>query len=437
MSDNYIVIPPEGSMRCPVKAWVTGGVPIEDQAIAQLRNVASLPFIFRHVAAMPDVHWGMGATVGSVIPCVGAIPPAAVGVDIGCGMMATRTTLRRGDVPSDLQPLFAALSRAVPSGRTDNGGPGDRGAWHDIPQSVSSAWEGLEAQYLGLIDSYPELVGRNSRAHLTQLGTLGTGNHFLELSLDEHERVWLVIHSGSRGIGNKIGSVFTEIAKGLMGQFFVNLPDPALAYLPDDTEQFDGYMDGVEWAQTYAKENRRLMTERALLAVEAECGKADIEEQFDCHHNYVARENHYGKNVLLVRKGAIRAREGDVGIIPGSMGARSFIVRGKGNPESFMSCSHGAGRAMSRTAARQKFTVEDHCRTTAGVTCLKDASVLDETPQAYKDIDLVMAAQSDLVEVVDILKQFLCLKGAETDGKPRRKKQQEAPSENRGTKGVL
>ena len=425
---HYLVLPPEGNMKAPVKAWVTGGVLFEDHAIAQLRNVASLPFIFRHVAAMPDVHAGMGATVGSVIPCRGAISPAAVGVDIGCGMIATLTSLKRGDLPAHLESLYHGLERAVPSGRTDNGGVNDRGAWHDVPGSVEVAWMGLEGGCRRLLEGHPELVGRNQHAYLTQLGTLGTGNHFLELSLDEHGRVWLVIHSGSRGIGNKIGTTFTNVAKDLMGKFFITMPDVSLAYLPEGTREFDEYMDAAEWAQEYAKENRRLMTEHALKAIRNECGKFEIEEQFDCHHNYVAREHHFGQNVLLVRKGAIRAREGDMGIIPGSMGARSFIVRGKGNEESFTSCSHGAGRAMSRTAARERFTLEDHRKATEGVTCLKDSSVLDETPLAYKDIDAVMAAQADLVEVVTTLKQFLCLKGAESDDKPRRKKQQHEKS---------
>jgi tRNA-splicing ligase RtcB len=248
------------------------------------------------------------------------------------------------------------------------------------------------------------------------------------VSFDEHGRIWLVIHSGSRGIGNKIGTTFTGIAKDLMAKFFITMPDLSLAYLPEGTPEFDGYMAAVEWAQEYAKENRRLMTEHALKAIRQECGKFEIEEQFDCNHNFVARENHFGQNVLLVRKGAVRARKGDMAIIPGSMGARSFIVRGLGNEESFTSCSHGAGRAMSRTAARERFTLEDHRKSTEGVTCLKDSSVLDETPLAYKDIDAVMAAQSDLVEVVTTLKQFLCLKGAESDDKPRRKKQQHEKS---------
>jgi len=411
-SSNFTV---DNSQHVPIKMW-TAGVPVEASAMQQLRNVAALPFVHKHVAAMPDVHWGMGATVGSVIPTKGAIVPAAVGVDIGCGMMAQRTTLTAGDLPDSLAGLRTEIERRIPHGRTNNGRPGDRGAWHDLPKEIAETIpDPVGSGLTQIFDKHPKL--RKSWTHdraYNHLGTLGTGNHFVEVCLDEAGAVWVMLHSGSRGIGNRIGTYFIERAKEEMRRWFVNLPDEDLAYLPQGSELFDDYRSAVEWAQQYAALNRRYMMDAAIGALRAEVPKpfdAAAETAVNCHHNYVSWEHHFGENVIVTRKGAVRAREGELGIIPGSMGARSFIVRGKGNPESFCSCSHGAGRAMSRGEAKRRFTLADHIKATEGVECRKDADVIDETPGAYKDIDAVMAAQSDLVEVVHTLRQVLCVKG--------------------------
>jgi tRNA-splicing ligase RtcB (3'-phosphate/5'-hydroxy nucleic acid ligase) len=408
MTHSYEVFQKQGG--APVKAWIRG-VPLEEAAAQQLENVASLPFVHKWVAAMPDVHWGIGATVGSVIPTVGAIIPAAVGVDIGCGMMATQTTLTANDLPESLREIRAAIEKAVPHGRTDNGGRNDRGAWGETPEAQAEAWRSLRAGYESIVAKHRKLDRGN---HVNHLGTLGTGNHFIEVCLDESDRVWFMLHSGSRGVGNRIGTYFIQLARDDMRQWFVHLPDENLAYLPEGTEHFDDYVEAVDWAQNFASMNRKLMMRAVVRAVRSVDGIPPFEAEVqavNCHHNYVARENHYGKNVFVTRKGAVRAREGDMGIIPGSMGARSYIVRGKGNPESFHSCSHGAGRAMSRAAAKKRFTVEDHRAATEGIECRKDADVLDETPGAYKSIDAVMEAQKDLVEIVHTLRQVVCVKG--------------------------
>jgi tRNA-splicing ligase RtcB len=394
-----------------VKAW-TQGVQLEDAAKEQLTNAAQLPFIFKWIAAMPDVHFGIGATIGSVIPTKGAIIPAAVGVDIGCGMMAVQTSLNAHDLPDNLKNIRSAIESAVPHGRTNQGRAGDRGAWHNIPERNGAVWaEELKPRYDAILAKHPKLDRGN---HANHLGTLGTGNHFIEVCLDEAENVWFMLHSGSRGVGNRMGNYFIEKARLEMRKFFVNLPDIDLAYFPEHTDGFDDYVEAVEWAQDYARRNRDLMMEQIVGAVrrsgEVPAFSAEV-KAINCHHNYVARESHYGENVLVTRKGAVRAREGDMGIIPGSMGARSYIVRGKGNAESFHSCSHGAGRAMSRNEAKRRFTVADHARMTEGVECRKDADVIDETPAAYKSIDAVMAAQADLVEIVHTLRQVVCVKG--------------------------
>ena len=393
----------------PVKMW-TRGVPVDEPSKRQLLNTASMPFIYKWMAVMPDVHFGKGSTIGSVIPTIGAIIPAAVGVDIGCGMMAVRTSLVASDLPDTLLPLRSALERAVPHGRSVGRGKRDVGAWHNLPKATEEGWMGLEAAFQSIIEKHPKLGSANTANHL---GTLGTGNHFLEVCLDEADRVWFMLHSGSRGVGNAIGNYFIERAKADMRRFFINLPDEDLAYFPEGTPNFDEYVEAVEWAQTFAMMNRQVMMGHAI-----EAARGVIEKPFDahleavnCHHNYVAREHHFGKNVFITRKGAVRAAEGVMGIIPGSMGAKSFIVRGKGNLESFCSCSHGAGRVMSRTEAKRRFTVADHIADTAGVECRKDADVIDETPKAYKDIDAVMAAQADLVEIVHTLRQIVCVKG--------------------------
>jgi tRNA-splicing ligase RtcB (3'-phosphate/5'-hydroxy nucleic acid ligase) len=399
----------KGEKGVPVKAWVRG-VPLEEQAKQQLLNVAQLPFVFKWVAAMPDVHWGIGATVGSMIPTKGAIIPAAVGVDIGCGMMAVQTDLNARDLPDNLHAIRTAIEEAVPHGRTNHGGKGDVGAWEAIPERNLKAWgANLKDRYEEILQKHPKLDRGN---HSNHLGTLGRGNHFIEVCLDELDSVWFMLHSGSRG--NRMGSYFIELAKKDMQKFYLNLPDKDLAYFPEHTEHFGDYVEAVEWAQDFARTNRDLMMQQIIDAVR-ESGEvrpfiAQV-QAINCHHNYVARERHYGQNVLVTRKGAVRAQVGDMGIIPGSMGAKSYIVRGKGNPESFMSCSHGAGRAMSRGEAKRRFTVEDHRRMTEGVECRKDADVIDETPAAYKSIDAVMAAQTDLVEVVHTLRQVVCVKG--------------------------
>ncbi len=405
---TYNLLDVEGGV--PIKAW-TKGVAFEADAERQLRNIAKLPFIHRWVAAMPDVHLGIGATVGSVVPTVAAIIPAAVGVDIGCGMMASRTSLSANDLPDSLFEIRSAIEAAVPHGRTDNGGKRDRGAWGNPPERVEEIWLELEDGYDSIARKHPAVAKANSFTHL---GTLGTGNHFIEICLDETDRVWFLLHSGSRGIGNKIGSYFIELAKEEMRRFHINLPDKDLAYLPEGSKYFDDYVEAVEWAQRYARWNREIMMENVIAAVRNAKGIPPFQADLvvvNCHHNYVAREHHFGKNVYLTRKGAVRARLGDLGIIPGSMGARSYIVSGLGNPESFMSCSHGAGRSMSRGEARRRFCVADHIRATEGIECRKDEDVIDETPAAYKPIDAVMEAQKDLVEIVHTLRQIVCVKG--------------------------
>jgi tRNA-splicing ligase RtcB len=404
---SYEVIAPEHG--APVKMW-TRGVPVDEPSKRQLLNTAAMPFIYKWLAVMPDVHYGKGSTIGSVIPTKGAIVPAAVGVDIGCGMMAVRTSLAANDLPDSLGAVRAALEKAVPHGRTATRGGRDKGAWENLPPASDEAWAALKPGFDAIIAKYPKLAKANTAVHL---GTLGTGNHFLEVCLDQEDRVWLMLHSGSRGVGNAIGTYFINLAKEDMQRFFIHLPDADLAYLPEGTEHFEDYFHAVEWAQTYAMTNRQIMMGHAVEALRGVIAKpfeAHL-EAVNCHHNYVAREHHFGENVLVTRKGAVRAAAGTMGIIPGSMGAKSFIVRGKGDADSFCSCSHGAGRVMSRTEAKRQFTVADHVAATAGVECRKDADVIDETPRAYKDIDAVMAAQASLVEIVHTLRQVVCVKG--------------------------
>jgi tRNA-splicing ligase RtcB len=389
----------------PIKAW-TLGVPFEEAARRQLENVASLPFVHQWVVAMPDVHFGRGATVGSVIPTSGAIIPAAVGVDIGCGMVAQRTSLTASQLPDSLALLRSDIERAVPHG----GGKKGRGEWEGLPKPISRAWREIHKRYEAIVDAYPQV---RHKKPAEQLGTLGGGNHFVEICLDEEDRVWVMLHSGSRGAGNRIGTTFIALARKEMERHQIRLPDRDLAYLREGALHFDAYVRAIDWAQEYARMNRDLMLARTLMALRRSLPpfQADPKQAIDCHHNYVARERHYGEDVMVTRKGAVRAGEGELGIIPGSMGARSFIVRGKGNRESFESCSHGAGRVMSRSEAKRRFSLEDHLRATAGVECRKDAGVIDETPGAYKDIDSVMAAQADLVDVVHELRQVVCVKG--------------------------
>jgi len=401
--------------KLPIKAWVRG-VQLEDAAKQQLLNLSNMPFIHKHIAAMPDVHWGMGATIGSVIATKGAIIPAAVGVDIGCGMMAQRTTLTASDLPDNLHNLRSAIESRIPHGRTNNGGVGDRGAWHKTPGAVQNIFKpsDLYPKLLGIFEKHPKMKAQWTDTRvMSHLGTLGTGNHFVEICLDEGQKVWVMLHSGSRGIGNRIGTYFIEKAKEDMRRWFINLPDKDLAYITEGSQLFEDYFDAIHWAQDFARTNRIVMMQSALSALTEIIPKdfsCDL-EAVNCHHNYVSWERHFGDNVMITRKGAVNAHEGVLGIIPGSMGAKSFIVRGKGNPESFNSCSHGAGRSMSRGEAKKKFSIADHISATSGVECRKDADVIDETPSAYKDIDAVMNAQSDLVEIVYTLKQIVCVKG--------------------------
>lgn len=395
-----------------VKAW-TKGVLFEQEAQDQVRKMASLPFIQGHIAIMPDVHAGKGSTVGSVIPTKGAIVPACVGVDIGCGMMAVRTSLKAKDLPDSLAKVRSMIEKNIPVGRTDNGGKNDRGAWSNPPNSVISAWHGMRDEFEKLIAKHPKMVRQNDDRPVKQLGSLGTGNHFIEVCLDENQDVWVMLHSGSRGIGNSIGSYFISIAKEEMKKFHIHLIDQDLSYLSEGTQHFEDYIQGVSWAQNYALKNRELMMERVLHSLR-ESGLPSFQarlEAVNCHHNYLSRETHFNEEVIVTRKGAVHAGRGVMGIIPGSMGARSFIVRGLGNPDSFNSCSHGAGRVMSRTQAKKVFTLEDHQKAMVGIEARLDQDVVDETPGAYKDIQAVMEAQRDLVEIVYTLKQVLVVKG--------------------------
>jgi tRNA-splicing ligase RtcB (3'-phosphate/5'-hydroxy nucleic acid ligase) len=396
----------------PVKMW-THGVPVEAAAKEQLANTAKMPFIYRHIAVMPDVHLGKGSTIGSVIPTLGAVIPAAVGVDIGCGMMAAKTTLSASDLPDNLGPLRSAIEKAIPHGlspRTRGFKGRDEGSWQNPPSAVDAAWMALKEEFDVICAKTPKLRHTNNYKHL---GTLGTGNHFIEVCLDEDNAVWLMLHSGSRGVGNAIGTHFIELAQQDMRTHIANLPDRDLAYLKEGTQHYDDYVEAVGWAQRFARMNREVMMQNLIAAMRTVIRKPfqTHVEAVNCHHNYVQKERHFGQDVLVTRKGAVSAKAGELGIIPGSMGARSYIVRGKGNEESFTSCSHGAGRTMSRSEAKRRFTREDQVRATAGVECRKDDGVVDEIPMAYKDIDAVMQAQRELVEVVHTLKQVVCVKG--------------------------
>ncbi|TQF68104.1 RtcB family protein [Pseudoalteromonas luteoviolacea] len=393
----------------PIKAW-TKGVPFEPEAQQQLKNIASMDIVHSHIAVMPDVHLGKGATIGSVIPSVDAVIPAAVGVDIGCGMVATRTTLKASDLPDNLKSIRSAFEAAVPHGRTTGRGKRDKGAWGNIPKLVQKEWLALEQRFAQICAKHPAIAKSN---HVNHLGTMGTGNHFLELCLDEAQNVWLMLHSGSRGVGNRIGTYFIELAKKEMQRHQQHLPDMDLAYLKEGSIYFDDYVEAVEWAQDFAAKNREIMMFNALKALKEALPMPfeTVDVAVNCHHNYISKEVHFGKACYVTRKGALRAEQGEMGIIPGNMGARSYIVRGLGNPDSFNSCSHGAGRVMSRTKAKKVYSIADHEAATKGVECRKDAAVIDEIPHAYKDIDKVMAAQQDLVEVVHTLKQIVCVKG--------------------------
>jgi len=387
----------------PIKIWTED---IEDEALTQLKNLARLPFIAGNgISCMPDVHAGIGSTVGSVIATDRAIIPAAVGVDIGCGMNAVRLSIKASQLPESLKSIRSEIEKVIPVGT---------GGRHQGDMKLEGLYKRLPFASFDVAKNLNENISQEYwKKAGSQLGTLGSGNHFIELCIDENEDVWVMLHSGSRGIGNMIGSYFIEKAKKTMERFFISLPDKDLAYFPEDTEDFKDYMDAVQWAQDYALENRKVMMEEVITALHKHIpiGFTITQEAINCHHNYVEKEHHFGRNLWVTRKGAIRARDGDLGIIPGSMGQRSYIVRGKGELQSYCSCSHGAGRTMSRTEARKRFTVDDLIAQTDGVECRKDDSVLDEIPSSYKNIDEVMANQTDLVEVVHTLKQVLCVKG--------------------------
>jgi tRNA-splicing ligase RtcB len=391
------VIQDQGSR--PIKIWTDE---VEESALVQLKNLSRLPFIASNgVACMPDVHAGIGSTVGTVIATEKAVIPAAVGVDIGCGMNAVRLSLKASDLPDNLKPLRDEIERRVPLGA---------GGAHDHSTDI-----GKYTPMMGKTIIDPIFGGNIQRFHdkaASQIGSLGSGNHFIEVCIDENQDVWIMLHSGSRGIGNMIGTHYIAKAKRQMEQFFITLPDDNLAYFPENTEDFDDYMYAVGWAQNYALENRRRMMIQVLEAMRGMMPEFTItQEAINCHHNYVEKEHHFGRNMWVTRKGAIRARSGDLGIIPGSMGQRSYIVRGKGDLQSYCSCSHGAGRVMSRAEAKRRFTLTDLVAQTEGVECRKDEGVIDEIPASYKDIDQVMSNQTDLVEVVHTLKQVLCVKG--------------------------
>jgi tRNA-splicing ligase RtcB len=407
-----MVIPSENGSR-PIKVWTTD---VEDEAMTQLKNLSRLPFIAKEgVACMPDVHAGKGSTVGTVIATDKAIIPAAVGVDIGCGMVATRLSLKAHQLPDSLARIRSEIERVVPMGTGGN---------HTAKTGLMNENGSRMGPYGWLVHSlrnndavskvFGGDAGKAGEKAWSQVGTLGSGNHFIEICIDQNDDVWVMLHSGSRGIGNMIGQYYIDKGKELMEQFHITLPDGDLAYLPQGTDLFEDYVAAVQWAQDYAMENRKWMLKAVLdvLRREIPVTFGITEEAINCHHNYVVQENHFGKNLWITRKGAIRAREGDLGIIPGSMGAKSYIVRGKGNKESYCSCSHGAGRKMSRSKARQMFTVADLKAQTQGVECRKDDAVLDEIPGSYKDIDVVMENQKSLVEVVHTLRAVLCCKGA-------------------------
>ena len=383
--------------RVPVKIWASS---IEDEAQEQVKKVANLPFIFKHVAVMPDVHAGKGSTIGTVIATKGAIIPAAVGVDIGCGMCAMKLPFKIDDLGGTerLRELRHSIERSVPTGRFG----------HKEPLN----WAELFHQAHGA-----PTIGEDSRVFknsMCQLGSLGGGNHFIEICHDQDGNAWIMLHSGSRNIGKHLADLHISKAQGIMKSYFIDLPDPELAYLAQGTQEFKDYTQDLGWAQQYAAENRRVMLMRIVKDVSHHM-KLPIDIVWDgvinCHHNYTQFENHFGQNVMVTRKGAVSAREGQLGIIPGSMGSKSYIVKGKGNPDSFCSCAHGAGRKMSRTKARENFTTKDLEQQTSGVECRKDDGVLDEIPGAYKDIDVVMKDQADLVDVLFELKQVICVKG--------------------------
>lgn len=394
-----------------IKCWDKYIPPIEQQALDQMKEVAKLSFVHKHIALMSDAHAGIGCCIGSVIATKQAIIPSTVSVDIGCGVIAVKTSLTSKDLPENLKPLRLEIEKAVPHGRSP-GGKRDVGSWENPPNEVLSTWRNqLEPDFKKICEKYPNLEKQN---HVKHLGSLGSGNHYISINLDESDNIWLMLHSGSRGIGGAIGRTFIELAKRDMETWHIHLPNKDLAYLPVGTKHFDDYWECLIWAQQYAKLNRKIMLETVLDVFQKHKGIPQFITDklvIDNHHNYCARENFNGENLFITRKGAIRAREGDLGIIPGVMGGKSFIVRGKGNQESWCSASHGAGRLFSRTKAKQLFTLDDHIRNMKGVECRLDEDVIDETTGCYKDIDQVIKSQEDLVDTVHSLQEILSVKG--------------------------
>lgn len=378
-----------------VLSWVTHSLSSDEMDM--LRNVSRLPCLFKHVALMPDAHLGKGSMVGSVIATKDAIMPATVGVDIGCGMMAVKTPFKSGILDRKMKEFRHEIERAIPVGFNDYKEPVDESlAW--------DRWGSFEDLHKGVQD--------RKRKAMKQLGTLGGGNHFIEVCLDTDDRIWLMLHSGSRNIGNEVATRHIATAKTLHD--LNTLPAADLAYFVKGTPEFKAYWHDLEWAQAYAMKNREIMMTRLVRSFNRmfnDQEEFEPEVMVNCHHNYVGVEEHFGDEVFVTRKGAINAEAGRFGIIPGSMGAKSFIIKGLGNAESFNSCSHGAGRKMSRTKAKARFTRDDLERQTLGVECRKDNAVIDEIPGAYKDIEEVMRAQDDLVEIVAEIKQVICVKG--------------------------
>jgi tRNA-splicing ligase RtcB len=383
----------------PVKIWSPIET-VESGAIDQLVNMSKLPFVYKHMAVMPDVHQGKGSVVGSVVPTIGAIIPSCVGVDVGCGMAAFKTNLKVDAISGKLKEIRKSLESKIPTGKNSN---------YHILKSVDErqCWKDTET-----IDLIQKLGIEKDFARVrSQLGSLGGGNHFIEVCVDTNEDVWLMLHSGSRNVGNRIATTYMKKAQELCEMWKISLPDRDLAYLPEGTKEFNEYIQMLKWAQLYAAENRQEMMDRAVAVLHEVAGDFKEELFINCHHNYTEIENHFGKNVYITRKGAIRARTGELGIIPGSMGTKSFIVEGLGNAESFNSASHGAGRIMSRTRAKAEFTMKDFIAQTDGVECRKDDGVLDEIPGAYKKIDDVIEHEIDLVKPIHQLKQIVCVKG--------------------------
>jgi len=396
MEHDYI--PYQNKKGALVKAWVRG-VPIDDDAIEQALQTAALPFIFKHVALMPDAHVGIGATVGTVIATRGAVVPAAVGVDIGCGMIAAQTKLTVEQLPDNLNKLRLSLEESVPVGFGKHTKPTRES------DSAAKAFEPLHPRLIELLDRIGYKTDVENCAK--QIGTLGGGNHFIEVCSDAHGNVWIVLHSGSRGIGNQLGRFFIERAKSRMKEWMIQLEDPDLAYLTEASPDFKDYLDAVMWSQEYAAINREVMMSNLI----AKSGWQLSGEVVNCHHNYISHERHFDTDVMVTRKGAVRAAKGVKGIIPGSMGVGTYIVEGLGNPDSFESCSHGAGRKMSRTEAKKKIGLEDHIEATKHVECRKDGGVIDESPAAYKDLNAVIEAQKNLVKPIAKLEPIICIKG--------------------------